>query len=99
VLAELDANRHEYRIQGVRYVVTLAWRSAGGTGEPPKDLVLTFALNLSAFTTQALMVDFDQTPTQIGVLTADILKELLRRAVDAQGSGDPVGAGGRGGEG
>ena len=40
-------------------------------GEPPEDLVLAFALNFSAFTTQALMVDFDQTPSQIGVLTAD----------------------------
>jgi len=57
---------------------------AGGTGEPPEDLVLAFALYLSAFATQALMVDFDQTPVQVGALTADILKMLLWRAVDAQ---------------
>ena len=47
--------------------------------------MLAFALNFSAFTTQALMVDFDQTPAQIGVLTAQILKMLLWRAVEAQG--------------
>jgi hypothetical protein len=32
------------------------------------------------------MIDFDQTPHQIGALTADILKTLLRRAVAAQRS-------------
>jgi hypothetical protein len=47
---------------------------------------LAFALYLSAFATQALMVDFDQTPAEIGALTADILKMLLRRAVQAQHS-------------
>ena len=68
------------------FLVNLAWQKAGGTGEPPEDLVLAFALNLSAFATQALMVDFDQTPAQIGALTADILKMLLWRAVEAQRS-------------
>ena len=75
-----------YRLRGMHYMATLAWRSAGGAGEPPEDLTLAFALLLSAHTTQALMADFDQTPTQIGTLTADILKTLLRRAVEAQGS-------------
>jgi hypothetical protein len=59
-------------------------------------LALAFALNFSAFTTQALMVDFDQTPAQIGALTADIFKALLRGAVEAQRSGD---AGTEGGDG
>ena len=30
------------------------------------------------------MTDFDQTPRQIGALTADTLKVLLSRAVEAQ---------------
>lgn len=84
--AELDAFRREYRVRGVKHLVNLAWRTAGANGDPPEDLVLAFALNFSAFTTQALMVDFDQTPSQIGVLTADILKLLLRQAVDARRS-------------
>jgi AcrR family transcriptional regulator len=84
VLAEVDTLRREYRLRGMNYWVKLAWRTAGGVGEPPKDLVLAFALNLSVFTTQALIVDFDQTPEQIGMLTAEILKMLLRRAVEAQ---------------
>ncbi|HLM95204.1 MAG TPA: hypothetical protein VK283_02750, partial [Acidimicrobiales bacterium] len=45
---------------------------------------LAFALNLSAFTTQALMIDFDQTPAQVGALTADILKAFVKRTVQAQ---------------
>jgi len=93
-LSEVDALRRESRTRGVHYLVTLAWQRAGGTGEPPKDLMLAFALNFSAFTTQALMVDFDQTPAQIGVLTADILKMLLRRAIQAQGERADAGSGG-----
>ena len=53
-----------------------------------QDLELAFALYFSAFTTQALTVDFDQTPGQIGTLTAEVLKLLLRRAVDAQRSSE-----------
>jgi len=86
VLSEVDAMRHESRTKGVDFLATLAWQKAGGTGEPPQDLVLAFALNFSAFTTQALMIDFDQSPGQIGALTADIVKILLWRAVEAQRS-------------
>jgi len=84
VLDEVDTLRREFRIRGVNYLVKLAWQTAGGMGEPPEDLASAFALNFSAFTTQALMVDFEQSPEQIGALTADILKMLLWRAVDAQ---------------
>jgi hypothetical protein len=84
VLAEIDALRRDYRLRGMRYCANLAWKAAGGRGEPPEDVVLGFALNLSVFTTQALIVDFDQTPQEIGALTAEILKMLLRRAVEAQ---------------
>jgi len=95
-LFEVDALRRQSRTRGVCYLATLAWQRAGGTGEPPKVLMLAFALNFSAFTTQALMVDFDQSPAQIGALTADILKTLLRRAVETDCSGGPAVAGGDG---
>ena len=94
VLSELDVLRRDYRLRGATYVVDSVWRKAGGTGEPPADLVMAFALNLSVFTTNALMVDFDQTPAQIGALTAAILKMLLWRAVEAQHSEEPVTPGG-----
>jgi AcrR family transcriptional regulator len=80
-LAEVAALRRRYRLRGVGYLAGVAWRSAGGTGDPPTDLVLAFALNLSAFTTQALMIDFDQSPSAVGVLTAAILQSAVQRAV------------------
>ena len=83
-LSEVAILRGEFRRRGVGFLVSLAWRTAGGSGEPPEDLMLAFALNLSTFTTQALMIDLDRTPAQIGTLTADILKMLLWRAVQAQ---------------
>jgi len=84
VLCGLNALRRDARTRGVQFLATLAWQKAGGTGEPPEDLVLAFALNLSAFTTQALMIDFDQSPGRIGALTADTLKLLVHRAVRVQ---------------
>jgi AcrR family transcriptional regulator len=97
--SEVAALRREYRLRGVRYLVTLAWQTAGGTGEPPENLALAFALYFSTFTTQALMVDFDQTPAQIGALTADILKMLLWRAVQCQRSeGGDLGTGAHAGD-
>ena len=86
LLAELDALRRDFRLQGIDYLVHFVWQMAGGEGEPPRHLVLSFALYLSGFTTRALMIDFDQTPAQVGALSADILKRLLRRAIEAQDS-------------
>lgn len=80
-LAGLVAIRRAARRGGVRHLATITWAAAGGAGEVPDELVSAFALHLSAFATQALMIDFDQTPSQIGVMTADILKALLARAV------------------
>jgi AcrR family transcriptional regulator len=81
-----------YRLRGMRYMAALAWRSAGGTGEPPEDLTLAFALHLSAHTTQALMTDFGCSPTRVGQLCARILQGLLHDAVAAGSAGsDPHG--------
>lgn len=84
VLREVGSLRRQHRTRGVRLLTMLAWRTAGGVGDPPEDLMFAFALNLSAFTTQALMVDFDRTPAQIGKLTAKILKDLLHHLVETQ---------------
>jgi AcrR family transcriptional regulator len=87
-LAELDALRADYRRRGIAYIVGTAWRSSGGVGDPPESLTMTFALVLSAFSTQALMIDFDRTPAQAGALAAEILKTVLRDALRAQPSSD-----------
>ena len=83
-LSEVNELRRRFRLRGVRYLADLAWRTAGGTGDAPGELVLGFALNLSAFATKALMVDFDQTPAQVAAVTSDILQMLLHRAVERQ---------------
>ena len=101
LLAEVAALRRDFRLRGVRYLAEQAWHHAGGAGDPPEDLVLAFALNFSAFATQALMVDFDQSPETIGALTAEILKERLRRAMDGRSrepEGDTTGGPGTGPE-
>ena len=84
MLAEVAALRRQSRRGGVRHLATITWRAAGGTGPAPEDLVSAFGLNFSAFATQALMIDFDQTPAQVGALTAEILKMFLARALRAQ---------------
>jgi AcrR family transcriptional regulator len=91
VLGEVDAIRHEYRVRGIRYLTGLAWQTAGGEGEPPESLVLVFGIHLSGFATHALMTDFDQTPQQIGALTAEILKMSLGRALQQQRPPPPPG--------
>ncbi len=83
-LADIPELRREFRVRGVGYLAALAWRTAGGRGDPPEALTLAFALHFSAFATQALMIDFDQTPAEIGELTADLLKIALARALRAQ---------------
>jgi AcrR family transcriptional regulator len=83
-LAPVAVLRRSSRLTGVHHLANVAWREAGGEGKPPQALVSAFALNFSTFATQALMIDFDETPEQIGKLTADILTTMLRRAVAAQ---------------
>ncbi len=82
-LAEVAELSRAYRLRGMHYMAALAWRSAGGAGEPPEDLTLAFALHLSAHTTQALMADFGCSPRQIGLLCARMLRGVLHQAVAA----------------
>jgi AcrR family transcriptional regulator len=94
-LAEVAALRRLARRRGVNHLAVIVWSAAGGTGEPPDDVVCAFALHFSAFATQSLMVDFDKTPGEIGRLSADSLKLTLRRAVDQQRGSDPTFISGR----
>ena len=51
----MDRLRHDYRTRGVGYLTKVAWRAAGGVGDPLEDLKLAFALNFSASATHALV--------------------------------------------
>ncbi len=84
VLDEVDQLRRASRVRGVSHLVNVAWEAAGGKGRPSQELLLAFGLTFSAFTTQALVIDFDQTPAQIAALTTTILQTVLGRALDAQ---------------
>jgi|GEM_PF-4819091 len=43
VLAEMEPQRRDVRVRGIRTLVNVVWRIAGGRGEPPEDLVLAIA--------------------------------------------------------
>jgi AcrR family transcriptional regulator len=73
-----------HRVPGATTIATQAWSAAGGTGDPPKPLIKTFALYFSAFTTQALASDFGHTPEETAALTAQTLKTLLVQAIEEQ---------------
>ena len=81
VLAEVRTLREQYRVKGVRHLAEVAWSMVGGEGPPPDHLTWVFALQFSVFTTQALTVDFELTPSQIGDVTADLLLGALQRAL------------------
>jgi AcrR family transcriptional regulator len=81
-LEQICALREKYRVKGVRHLADVAWEASGGNGPTPDELTWVIGLNFSVFTTQALTIDFGLTPTQIGKLTADLVKSALRRAVD-----------------
>lgn len=83
-MAQINDLRRNERQRGIHYVTRLAFRYAGGLGQPPHDLESSFALNLSAFATQALALDFDHSPAQIARLTSDILLLVLEKAVRDQ---------------
>ena len=90
MLAEVAALRRRSRRSGVRHLATITWRAAGGDGDPPEELVSAFGLTFSAFATQALMIDFDQTPIQVGELTSEILKLVLGHALSAQSNDEAM---------
>ena len=82
--AEIRTLRRQLRIEGIKYLVTLAWNAAGGRSEPPQDLIWAFALHFSTFTTHALMIDFDLSPQDVAGVTSSTLQALLTKAVDSQ---------------
>ena len=89
--AQVDFRRH-----AIQHFATIAWLAAGGNGQAPDSLASAFIVQLSPFTTKALMVERDQTPAQVAALSADALKALLQRVVDEQNAAQPDVAGAAG---
>ncbi len=83
-IEEARALRRPTRMQWMERLSTIAWTAAGGDGEPPPTVVMTFALALSAFTFHALAADFGYGPEETARCTAALIRERLKAAVDAQ---------------
>jgi len=81
-LVEIIDARLRYRRRAMEHFTTVAWHAAGGNGETPDWLTSAFTVQLSPFTAEVLMVDRDKSPEEVGELVADILRVLLRYAVE-----------------
>lgn len=80
-LAAARDKRREARLTFVRRFSGACWKRFGGEGKAPAWLVDVFALQLSAFATQALLTDFDRSPEQSGRLAARVLRTLMAEAL------------------
>ncbi len=87
--AILDALAEQWpkRRRWMNYIVKRSWEAAGGEGSPPRSLVEAFSLQFSAFTTQALAVEFGHTPEQSASLATSILTVTLASAVELRDAG------------
>lgn len=86
-LAATRQKRHEGRLNLVRWFSNEAWKAFGGEGKPPAWLVDAVAVQLSAFATQSLVIDFQRTPEQSGRLAAKVLRTLITEALRERGYG------------
>jgi len=80
-LAAVAVERRENRRRFAARVTGAAWSARGGTASPPTWLVDTFAVHLSAFTTQALGGDFGRTPDEVALVSARVLEAALAAAL------------------
>ena len=80
-LATTRDKRRIGRLKLVRWFTTEAWKAFGGKGKPPAWLMDACAVQLSAFATQSLVIDFRRTPDQSGRLAARVLRTLFADAL------------------
>ena len=83
-LAATRAKRRLGRLRLVRWFTSEAWKAFGGKGQPPTWLNDECAVQLSAFATQSLVIDFRRTPEQSGRLAARVLRTLIADALHAR---------------
>jgi AcrR family transcriptional regulator len=88
-IEEARTLRRPARMEWMNGLSAIAWKIAGGNGEPPSSVVTTFAVALSAFTSHALAADFDYGPEQTARFAASLIKEHLAAAVAAQRNSSP----------
>ena len=89
-LGDIARARRAARAELVHRFTDTAWRLAGGGDDPPRWLLDTVAVSLSAFATEALGPDFGRSPEEVGASMAMSLGHAVRGAV-AEGGGDGSG--------
>ncbi len=82
-IEEARALRRPTRMQWMHNLASIAWKAAGGKGDPPPTLVVTIALALSAFTFHALAADFDYGPDETARFAAEMIKGHLATVVNS----------------
>lgn len=80
-LAQTIKTHHASRNEFIGRFAKVAWKAFGGEGAPPGWLVDAIAVQMSAFTTEALMSGYDRSPEQIGYATSDVIRRLIRDAL------------------
>jgi AcrR family transcriptional regulator len=84
VINESLTTRLETRRQWIGRIAQVAWRGAGGSGEPPTHVTEAFWLHISGFAIFSYMADFGNSIDLAVESSTAILEAVLRDAVDAQ---------------
>jgi AcrR family transcriptional regulator len=87
-LAETIDERVRYRRRALEHFATVAWQAAGGAGPAPESLKSAFAVQLSPYAAEVLMIDRGLRLDEVGSVVAHVLRTLLRSAVDAHAADD-----------
>ncbi|MDE0803929.1 MAG: TetR/AcrR family transcriptional regulator [Acidimicrobiales bacterium] len=87
-LGDIARRRRAARAELVHRFTATAWRLTGADDDPPRWLVDTVAVLLSAFATEALVPDFGRTPDEVGTSMAIALAHAVRGAADEQRAAD-----------
>jgi len=82
-IAAIAEKRQSGRVAVAKWAAVTAWKEAGGEGRAPAWLIDTFAIHLSAFTSQALVDDLARSPAQVAKTSAIALDAATRAAVAA----------------
>jgi AcrR family transcriptional regulator len=88
-LARTVEIHHASRAEFLGRFATSAWKAFGGENSPPEWLADAIAVQLSAFTTEALRMGQDRSPADIGRATSAVIRLLIESALQSRDAGAP----------
>ena len=80
-LARTVEMHHASRKEFTGRFAEVAWKAFGGEASPPGWLVNAIAVQMSAFTTEALMSGYDRSPEDVGHATSVVIRRLIKDAL------------------